>query len=80
MGTDAVSPLGRVGKVARQLHAISAGGPSRLKWETVPVPIFLYFAVSTIRADRSTFRCIVWNRRVWGFLRGFVAEICGDAA
>lgn len=37
-GADVVSPLGRVGEVARQLHAISAGGASKLKWETVPVP------------------------------------------
>ena len=41
MGTDAVSPLGRAGEAAQQLHAISAGGASKLKWETVPVPIFL---------------------------------------
>ena len=40
MGTDAVSPLGRAGEAAQQLHAISAGGASKLKWETVPVPIF----------------------------------------
>lgn len=29
------------GEVAKQLHAISAGGASKLKWETAPVPIFL---------------------------------------
>lgn len=40
-GADVVFPLGRARGGARQLHTISAGGASKLKWETVPVPIFL---------------------------------------
>lgn len=38
------------------------------------------FAVSTNRSDRLVFRCIVWNRRVWGFLRGFMLKIRCDGA
>ena len=80
IGTGAIFPLNRVGEVAWQLHEITLGGASKPKaGKRYPFP-YSHFAVSTNWADRLVFYRVVWNRRVWGFLRGFILKIRRDGA